>query len=52
MDESAGGAGLMPEEVALEGRPVQGDEPESGEEELEGVRLSADTQLKGRVSEL
>ncbi|CAE7726372.1 GIP [Symbiodinium necroappetens] len=46
MDESAGGAGLMPEEVALEGRPVQGDEPESGEEELEGVRLSADTQLK------
>ncbi|OLP81340.1 hypothetical protein AK812_SmicGene38133 [Symbiodinium microadriaticum] len=30
-------------EVALEGRPVQGDEPESGEEELEGVRLSADT---------
>ena len=46
MDETAGGAGLMPEEVALEGRPVRGDEPESGEEELEGVRLSADTQLK------
>ena len=46
MDETAGGAGLMPEEVALEGRPVQGDDPESGEEELEGVRLSADTQLK------
>ena len=46
MDESAGVAGLMPEEVALEGQPVQGDEPESGEEEVEGVRLSADTQLK------
>ena len=41
MDEGAGGAGLMHLE-----RAVQGDEAESGEEELEGVRLSTQTQLK------